>query len=58
VVDALLPAQEEEASFREELQALLAGWQSRIATLQQRQIISRRCQAAAAVRQIVWQPAL
>jgi hypothetical protein len=36
VADALLAAQDEEASFREGLQALLAGWQSRIASLQQR----------------------
>jgi AcrR family transcriptional regulator len=35
VADALLSAQDEEASFREGLQALLTGWQSRIASLQQ-----------------------
>jgi hypothetical protein len=36
VADALLTAQDDEASFREGLQALSTGWQSRIATLQQR----------------------
>jgi AcrR family transcriptional regulator len=36
VVDALLTAQDDAASFREGLQALITGWQSRIASLQQR----------------------
>jgi AcrR family transcriptional regulator len=36
VADALLTTQGDEASFREGLQALLTGWQSRIASLQQR----------------------
>jgi hypothetical protein len=36
VADALLTAKDEEASFRDGRQALLAGWQSRIASLQLR----------------------
>jgi len=36
VADALLTPQDDEASFREGLQALITGWQSRIASLQQR----------------------
>jgi AcrR family transcriptional regulator len=36
VADSLLTPQDEEASFREGLQALITGWQSRIASLQQR----------------------